>query len=549
VEDQHGLSAGIYMARAKHRTLILEKEKIGGQITLTNEVVNYPGVFKATGEELTKEMAKQAIDFGAEIRMENVISLDLEGDIKKVKTTSAEYQALSVFIATGAHPRKLNFKGEKEYMGKGIAYCATCDGEFFTGKDIFVIGGGFAAAEEAMFLTRFSENVTMIVREEEMTCAETIIDKVKNHTPKIKIHYNTEIKEITGDNFPKRIEFVNNVTNETWEYKNDKDIFGIFIFAGYIPNTELLKQSNVDITMNNQGYIVVDNNKKTNIPGVYAIGDICEKELRQVVTAVSDGATASTNAEQYINEIHKKYKIPSLFKEKENNIKKEETPKQTNTNVNDGKYITEDMKGQLKNLFDSLTKKIVITGNIYDDNTSKELKTMLLEMENISKNIEIIIEEKQKQENVNNTCYITLGERLQDGSIKNVGYKFYGIPGGHEFTAFVVTMYKVFGEKVELNDELISRIKSLKGRINVDIVISLTCTKCPDLVMEFAKVLKEATNNDIDIDLNIYDIAFAEEKREKYSILSVPCIIINDDIVDFGKKDASEIVTLLEKVK
>ena len=538
------------MARAKHRTLILEKEKIGGQITLTNEVVNYPGVFKTTGEELTKEMAKQAVDFGAEIKMENVISLDLEGYIKKVKTTSAEYQALSVFIATGAHPRKLNFKGEKEYMGKGIAYCATCDGEFFTGKDIFVIGGGFAAAEEAMFLTRFSENVTMIVREEEMTCAETIIDKVKNHTPKIKIHYNTEIKEITGDNLPKRIEFVNNVTNETWEYKNDKDIFGIFIFAGYIPNTELLKKSNVDITMNNQGYIVVDNNKKTNIPGVYAIGDICEKELRQVVTAVSDGATASTNAEHYINEIHKKYKIPSLFKEKENNIKKEEeTPKQTNTNVSDGKYITEDMKGQLKNLFDSLTKKVVITGNIYDDNTSKELKTMLLEMDNISKNIEIIIEEKQKQENVNNTCYITLGERLQDGTIKNVGYKFYGIPGGHEFTAFVVTMYKVFGEKVELNDELITRIKSLKGKITADIVISLTCTKCPDLIMEFAKVLKEATNNNIDISLNIYDIAFAEEKREKYSILSVPCIIINDDIVDFGKKDASEIVTLLEKVK
>jgi len=548
VEDQHGLSAGIYMARAKHRTLILEKEKIGGQITLTNEVVNYPGVFKATGEELTKEMAKQAIDFGAEIKMENVISLDLEGDIKKVKTPSAEYQALSVFIATGAHPRKLNFKGEKEYMGKGIAYCATCDGEFFTGKDIFVIGGGFAAAEEAMFLTRFSENVTMIVREEEMTCAETIIDKVKNHTPKIKIHYNTEIKEITGDNLPKRIEFVNNVTNETWEYKNDKDIFGIFIFAGYIPNTELLKQSNVDITMNNQGYIMVDNNKRTNIPGVYAIGDICEKELRQVVTAVSDGATASTNAEHYINEIHKKYEIPALFKEKENNIKEEKT-KQTNTNVSDGKYITEDMKGQLKDLFDSLTKKVVITGNIYDDNTSKELKTMLLEMDNISKNIEIIIEEKQKQENTNNTCYITLGERLQDGSIKNVGYKFYGIPGGHEFTAFVVTMYKVFGEKVELNDELISRITNLKGRINVDIVISLTCTKCPDLIMEFAKVLKEATNNNIEISLNIYDIAFAEEKREKYSILSVPCIIINDDIVDFGKKDASEIVTLLEKVK
>lgn len=539
------------MARAKYKTLILEKEKIGGQITLTNEVVNYPGVFKTTGEELTKEMAKQAIDFGAEIKMENVISLDLEGDIKKVKTTSAEYQALSVFIATGAHPRKLNFKGEKEYMGKGIAYCATCDGEFFTGKDIFVIGGGFAAAEEAMFLTRFSESVTMIVREEEMTCAETIIDKVKNHTPKIKIHYNTEIKEITGDNLPKRIEFVNNVTNETWEYKNDKDIFGIFIFAGYIPNTELLKQSNVDITMNNQGYIIVDNNKRTNIPGVYAIGDICEKELRQVVTAVSDGATASTNVEQYINEIHKKHEIPTLFKEKENDTKKEETPKQTNTNANanDGKYITEDMKGQLKNLFDSLTKKIVITGNIYDDNTSKELKTMLLEMDNISKNIEIIIEEKQKRENSNNTCYITLGERLQDGTIKNVGYKFYGIPGGHEFTAFVVTMYKVFGEKVELNDELISRITNLKGKITADIVISLTCTKCPDLIMEFAKVLKEATNNNIEISLNIYDIAFAEEKREKYSILSVPCIIINDDIVDFGKKDASEIVTLLEKVK
>ena len=169
-----GLTAALYLARAKYRTLVLEKEKFGGQITITHEVVNYPGVAKTSGEELTETMRRQAESFGAEFLLAEVEGLDLSGDIKTVKTDRGELKAFGVLLATGAHPRTVGFRGEEEHKGRGVAYCATCDGEFFTGKDIFVVGGGYAAAEESVFLTKFARHVTILVRKDDFSCAASV---------------------------------------------------------------------------------------------------------------------------------------------------------------------------------------------------------------------------------------------------------------------------------------------------------------------------------------------------------------------------------------
>ena len=180
-----GLTAALYLARAKYRVVVVEKENFGGQITITHEVVNYPGVAKTSGKALTETMRQQAESFGAEFMLAEVEGLDLSGDVKKVKTSRGELECFGVLLATGAHPRMVGFKGEEEFRGRGVAYCATCDGEFFTGKDVFVVGGGFAAAEEAVFLTKYARQVTILIRRDDFSCAASAADAARNH-PKIR---------------------------------------------------------------------------------------------------------------------------------------------------------------------------------------------------------------------------------------------------------------------------------------------------------------------------------------------------------------------------
>ena len=236
-----GLTAGIYAGRAKLNVLILEKSSIGGQIYLTNEVANYPGIFETTGSNYAEQLKKQAEAFGVEIISGEVTNMEFSKEIKEIKTSTDTYKGYSVLIATGASPRKLGFPGEEEYTGRGVAYCATCDGEFFTDMDVFVIGAGFAAAEEAIFLTKFARKVTVIAREPEFTCAKSIADKVLAN-PKIEVKFNTEILEAKGDIQLRSAKFKNNVTNETFEYKaNEGESFGIFVFIGYEPQSKLFK--------------------------------------------------------------------------------------------------------------------------------------------------------------------------------------------------------------------------------------------------------------------------------------------------------------------
>eukprot|EP01155_Anaeramoeba_flamelloides_P031173 Anaeramoba_flamelloidesa88465_81.p1 GENE.a88465_81~~a88465_81.p1 ORF type:complete len:321 (-),score=28.11 a88465_81:931-1893(-) len=302
-----GLSAALYASRSKLSTLILEKDKIGGQIVTTEEVANYPGSLfetdemETSGPKLVARMVKQAEHFGAERVMKGVESLDFSGKIKKVITEDkTEFQGKTVIIATGAYARKLDAPGEKALTGKGVSYCATCDADFFEDLEVFVIGAGYAAAEEAIYLTKFAKKVTIIAREPEFTCAKSIADKVMAN-PKIEVRFNSEVVELRGDGILEEATFRDNLKGETWNYTADEEIgtFGIFVFIGYKPATDIFKGH---IHMDQWGYIPTDDFMLTNVPGVYAAGDLRPKELRQVITAASDGAIAATSIEKYLTD-------------------------------------------------------------------------------------------------------------------------------------------------------------------------------------------------------------------------------------------------------
>ena len=214
-----GLTAALYLARATYRVLVLEKEQFGGQIAITHEVVNYPGIAKTSGKALTDTIRQQAESFGAEFILAEATGFDIAGDVKIVHTRQGDYRCFGILLATGAHPRTVGFKGEEEHKGHGVAYCATCDGEFFTGKEIFVVGGGYAAAEESVFLTKFARYVTILVRKDDFSCAASVADQAKNHE-KITVLYNTVMEEVSGENGLTYARYKNTATGEVTEVKS-----------------------------------------------------------------------------------------------------------------------------------------------------------------------------------------------------------------------------------------------------------------------------------------------------------------------------------------
>lgn len=297
-----GLSAGLYAARAKMSTLILEKEKPGGQIVTTEDVANYPGSMEeATGPLLVSRMVEQCEAFGAERKMAGVSKVELEGEIKKIYTEAGEViEAKSVIIATGASPRKIGCPGEDKFIGRGVSYCATCDADFFTDLEVFCIGGGDTALEEAMFLTRFARKVTVIHRRDAFRAAKSIVEKAAKNE-KIEYLMDHVVTEIGGEGLVEYIKVQNTKTGEVSEIKADEaeGTFGVFCFVGYLPQTELFKET---ITLDDQGYILAGEDMKTNIEGVFVAGDVRQKLLRQVVTAVADGAIAAVMAEKYVDD-------------------------------------------------------------------------------------------------------------------------------------------------------------------------------------------------------------------------------------------------------
>lgn len=295
-----GLAAAVYAARGGMKTVIFEKALVGGQITTTADVENYPGFEdNISGFDIADKMRKQAEKFGTEIKQENIKSIQSDNFYKVVETDSNKYNVKSVILATGANPRKLGVQGEAKYTGRGVSYCATCDGALYRDKTVAVVGGGDSAVEEAIFLTKFAKKVYVIHRRDELRTVKLTQQRAFEND-KIEIVWDSIVKEIKGGDFIERVELYNKKTKETSEL----DLDGIFIYVGIIPNNELVKSV---VELDDQGFILTDETMCTKIPGLFAAGDVVHKVLRQVVTAASDGATAAFSAEKWTEENKDKF--------------------------------------------------------------------------------------------------------------------------------------------------------------------------------------------------------------------------------------------------
>ena len=290
-----GLTAGIYLSRSKMKTLILNEGTVGGQIILTHEIANYPGIEKISGYQLANVMKSQAKSFGCTIKSNiKITGMDLTGEVKAVEINNKEiYSAGSVIFATGGRSRNLNVPGEEKFKGKGISYCATCDGDFFQDKNIIVVGGGNSALEEAVSLTKYASTVTIVHQFENFQAFEHAVEEAQNN-PKIKFIMESKIIEFIGENSLEKVIIENQKTLEI----SEMNINGVFIFIGYQPNTESLKGI---VLLNDKNEIIVNENFETSIPGVFAAGDSIQKKYRQITTAVADGTIAALSAIEYIN--------------------------------------------------------------------------------------------------------------------------------------------------------------------------------------------------------------------------------------------------------
>lgn len=524
-----GLTAALYLARAKYKVVVLEKEQYGGQIRITSEVVNYPGVEITDGKKLTETMRIQAQKFGAEFMLTNVDGLKLDEDIKVVKTSRGEIKCYGVILATGAHPRVIGFPGEEKFKGRGVAYCATCDGEFFTGKDVFVIGGGFAAAEEAVFLTKYAKHVTILVRKDDFSCAKSVADEARKHE-KITVLTNTEVVEALGDEVLESLKYKNNVTGEVTEYKpNNNEGFGIFVFAGYEPATALVKGI---ADLDEYGYIVTDRNQKTNVDGLYAAGDVCQKNLRQVVTATSDGAIAATELERYVSMMQAKVGIVPKRVE----FEQKETPQNqptAATSTSSSALFDNATVTQLNTVFSRMANKLKLKLFLNESAAANELKAYMEEFTKLTDKLTVEISNEEEQYA---PCV-----RLYTEDDKYTGLAFHGVPGGHEFTSFVLGIYNASGEGQAIDAAIKEKISKITDKTNLKVFVSLSCTMCPELVVSAQKIASMNEN----VTAEVFDLTHYPDLRDKYKVMSVPCMVLNDDKVTFGKKNHEQILNWL----
>lgn len=562
-----GLTAGIYAGRAKMRTVILENKQAGGQAATTDEIANYPGFSSIAGPELADRMLEQARSFGAEYITCDVQSVSLTGEIKEVATATGVYRSRAIILATGANPKKLGFEGEDEFRGRGVGYCATCDGFFFEDKDIFVIGGGYSAAEEALYLTRFGKKVTILVRKDRFRCAQSIVDKVMSH-PKIEVRFNTEIEKAFGGDLLQGAVFKNNKTGETTEYRvSEQDgTFGIFVFVGYEPASSLFAGQ---VDLDGQGYVKTGENMETGVPGVFAAGDLRPKLLRQLVTATADGAVAAVQAERYVAEQKEKYGIrdgaaggdgapyssgataggsragDGSSMDVTDRTAGEISGKKSSDDRT-GEHLTAEIRREVSAVFEKLERDAVLICMVDDKvEKSKELAAFLKEVCSLSSHLKLETYSVGQRPEVEEQIRL---ERLPAAALLDehrnyTGVKFSGIPGGHEFNSFILAIYNLAGPGQEVGEALRSRAEKIEKQARLQIAVSLSCHFCPETV---AAAQRLAILNPC-IEAEMIDMGLFPELRKKYNIMSVPAVILNGGKIAFGAQNMEAILGMIEK--
>lgn len=517
-----GLTAALYLARARYRVLVLEKEHFGGQITITDEVVNYPGVAHISGTALTETIRKQAEAFGAEFLLTEANALDLNGDIKTVQTARGTFRCFCVLLATGAHPRQVGFRGEAEYKGRGVAYCATCDGEFFTGRDVFVVGGGYAAAEESVFLTKFARHVTLLMRTEDFTCAEAVAEPARRHE-RITVLPQTELEEVSGENGLTFARWRNLKTGETTEFHAQPgESFGVFVFAGYEPATALVKGL---IDLDEHGYIPTDAGMKTSADGVFAAGDVCIKPLRQVVTATGDGALAATQMEKHAAAMQRKTGLHptqpvTRVRQSDAEEKGSATP------------FSADMRTQLNDLFRRMAQPLLLRLYLDDRPLSAELEAFITALADMTDKLTTEVSARNASPDEAPCVQVCRA----DGT--PTGLAFHGVPGGHEFTSFVLGLYNAAGPGQAVDDALRRAIGEIRTPTALKVLVSLSCTMCPELVTAAQHIA--ALNPHVSAE--VYDLAHFPALKDEYGVMSVPCLVVNGTRVLFGRKNLPQLV-------
>ena len=520
-----GLTAALYLARARYRVVVVEKNHFGGQITITAEVVNFPGVERTSGAALTETMRKQAESFGAEFLLAEVTELDLSGDVKTVRTGRGDLKCFGVLLATGAHPRMVGFQGEEQFRGRGVAYCATCDGEFFTDKDVFVVGGGFAAAEESVFLTKYARHVTILIRGDGFTCAQATADAARNHE-KITVLTNTVVEEVSGDTALRFIRYRNTRTGQvTKHHAADGETFGVFVFAGYEPATELVQGL---AELDEQGYVLTDRSQKTTADGLYAAGDVCVKPLRQVVTAVGDGALAATELERLCAAMQARTGLRP--QQPVSRAEEAAAPAEAGSTLFNG-----DMLSQLHTVFARMASPLILRLFLDETPLSAELRQYMDELAAQSGKLSVEVGDPASADHL--PCV-----RVCRADGDWTGLAFHGVPGGHEFTSFVLGLYNAAGPGQALDEESRNAIHAIQKTMDLQVLVSLSCTMCPELVTAAQRVAAENPN----ITAQVYDLNHFPDLREKYQVMSVPCLVVNSgEQVSFGKKSIRQLLELL----
>lgn len=535
-----GLTAALYLARARYRVLVVEKDHFGGQITITANVVNYPGVFATSGTELTETMRRQAEAFGAEFLLAEVTGLDMDGDIKTVHTTKGDRECFGVLLATGASPRTVGFEGEAEFKGHGVAYCATCDGEFFTGKQVFVVGGGFAAAEEAVFLTKYASHVTVLVREPDFTCAEATADEVKNH-PDIDVRYNTEVKSVSGDTALRKVVVVNTETGEETVFQaEDGDSYGVFVFVGYAPATQLVE----DIAELAQGgYIKTDEHQATTKEGLFAAGDVCVKPLRQVATAIGQAATTATEMERYLKESQEKTgliptpPVTRMSASTGEGATPAPASQEGASAASDGKLFDDAMVAQLNAVFERMAAPLVLKLSLDDRPVSEELVGYMNELASLTDKVSVEVLDAPEVDAAELPAVEVCRE---DGS--RTGLAFHGVPGGHEFTSFVLGLYNAAGPGQPIDEADKAGIAAISEPLKLQVLVGLSCTMCPEVVTAAQRIAADNAN----VTADVYDINHFADLKDRYDVMSVPCLVVNDgEQVSFGKKNLAQILEMV----